>query len=161
MGRYSAAPVFTAVVLCTACAGGSAGPPACTEIGASPGISVLVAEAMARSIEDPALEVCIDECRTYALDLHPGSDTVDLGCDSAEPEGTCSASMRPNGTLVGFVPVEEITAGEVTVTVLTGGERYSTTGEPEMVYPNGRSCPGEALQLAVTLDDGALTAASG
>lgn len=113
---------------------------------------------MAGSIEDPALEVCVNECRTYHLDLQPGTDTVDLGCDSTEPEGTCSASMRPNGTLVGFVPVEELTAEEVTVTMLSGGERYSATGQPQLVYPNGHSCPGEALQLAVTLDDGALTA---
>lgn len=113
---------------------------------------------MAGSIEDPSLEVCVQECRTHDLDLQPGSDAVDLGCDSTEPEGTCSASMRPNGTLVGFVSVEELTAGEVTVTVLSGGKRYSTTGQPQLVYPNGRDCPGEALQLAVTLDDGALTA---
>lgn len=132
-------------------------PVACTEIGASPGISITVAQSMTGAIEDPKLEICHDECRTYELELHPGSDTVDLGCDSTEPEGSCSASMRPNGTLVGFVVVDQLTSGEVTVNLLSGSERYSTTGAPELVYPNGAGCPGEALQLSLTLDDGALT----
>ena len=158
MGRFRAAPALTAVVLCTACAGGGAGPLACTEIGASPGVSITVAESMARSIEDPKLEICDDGCRTYDLALQPGSETVDLGCDSTEPEGSCSASARPNGTLVGFVVVDQLAAEEVAVTVLSGGERYSTTGTPEWVYPNGPDCPGEALQLSLTLDDDALTA---
>lgn len=158
MGRFRAAPALTAVVLSTACAGGGAGPLACTEIGASPGISITVAESMAASIEDPKLEICQDECRTYDLELQPGSETVDLGCDSTEPEGSCSASVRPNGTLVGFVVVDQLTSGEVAVSLLSGSERYSTTGVPELVYPNGRGCPGEALQLSLTLDDGALTA---
>lgn len=157
MGRLRAAPAVIVVALCTACAGGGGNALVCTDIGASPGISITVSRSMADSIKDAAVEVCANECRTHDLDLQPGSDAVDLGCDSTEPEGTCSASMRPNGTLVGFVPVEDLTAGEVTVTVLSGGERYGTTGQPQLVYPNGRDCPGEALQLAVMLDDGALT----
>jgi hypothetical protein len=158
MGRFRAAPAFTAVVLCTACAGSGAGPLACTEIGASSGISITVAKSMAGSIEDPKLEICDGGCRAYELELQPGSETVDLGCDTTELEGSCSASMRPNGTLVGFVVDDRLTTGEVSVTLLSGSERYSTTGTPELVYPNGRGCPGEALQLSLTLDDGALTA---
>lgn len=156
MGLLRATPVLACVVFCTACAGGGAGPVACTEIGASSGISITVGESMANTLADPTLEICDDACRTYELDLRPGSETVDLGCDSTEPEGTCSASVRPNGTLVGFV-VDQLTAEEVTVAVLSEGERYSTTGTPEWVYPNGRNCPGEALQLSLTLDDGVLT----
>lgn len=158
MAPFRAAPAFTAVMLCTACAGSGAGPPACTEIGASPGVSITVGESMADSIEDPKLEVCDDGCRTYDLELQPGTDAVDLGCDSPEPGGSCSASMGPNGTLVGFVVDDQLTSREVAVSLLSGSERYSTTGTPELVYPNGRDCPGEALQLSLTLDDGALTA---
>lgn len=158
MGGFRAAPVLTGVVLCTACVGGGTGPLACTEIGAEPGISVTVAENMADAIQDPVLEVCIDECRTYDLELRPGSETVDLGCDSTEPAGSCSASVRPDGTLVGFVSVDELAAEEVGVTVISGGKYYRTAATPEVVYPNGPDCPGQALQLSLTLDDGALTA---
>lgn len=134
---------------------------ACTEIGAPPGISITVAKDMAESIESPMLEVCTDECRTYDLELQPGSEAVDLGCDSGGPEGSCSASMRPNGTLVGFVDIEELPSGEVGVTLISGDEHYSTTGKPRLVYPNGPDCPGEALQLSLTLGDGVLTRSSG
>jgi hypothetical protein len=113
---------------------------------------------MADAIEDPVLEICTDECRTYDLELRPGSETVDLGCDSTEPEGSCSASVRPDGTLVGFVRIDGLTAEEVGVTVISGGNYYRTAGTPEMVHPNGPDCPGEAAQLSLTLDDGALTA---
>lgn len=159
MGGFRAAPALTGAVLCTACAGGGTVPLECTEIGAEPGVSITVAENMADAIEDPVLEVCTDECRTYDLELRPGSETVDLSCDSTEPEGSCSASVRPDGTLVGFVSVAELTAEEVGVTVISGGGNYyRTAGTPEPVYPNGPDCPGEALQLSLTLDDGALTA---
>ena len=158
MGFIRAAPALTAAVLCTACAGGGASPLACTEIGAEPGVSVTVGEDMADAIENPVLEVCIDGCRTYQLELHPGSETVDLGCDSDEPDGSCAGSARPNGTLVGFVSVDGLTAEEIGVTVISGGQYYRTAATPEVVYPNGRGCPGEALQLSLTLDRGALSA---
>lgn len=112
---------------------------------------------MAGTMQEPKLQVCDGRCRTYDLELHPGSDAVDLGCDTTGPEGSCSASMRPNGTLVGFVVDDQLTAGETEVSLLSGGERYSTTGVPQLVYPNGPACPGAALQLSVTLDDGGLT----
>lgn len=157
MGSIRAARALTAAVLCTACAGGSADPVACTEIGAAPGISLTVAENMADMATDAQLVVCDDDCRTYDLDLQPGSETVDLGCDSSEPEGSCSGVVQPNGTLVGFVVVEQLPVHEVEVSVLSAGRRFSTTGTPEPVYPNGPDCPGSALQLSLTLNDGALT----
>lgn len=126
-------------------------------MGASPGISITVAESMASAVEDPTLEICDDDCRTYELELQPGSETVDLGCDSTEQEGSCSASVRPNGTLVGFVIVDQLTSAELEVTLLSGGERYTATGAAAPVYPNGPDCPSEALQLSLTLDDGALS----
>lgn len=113
---------------------------------------------MAGSMADPKLEICDDGCRTYRLNLRPESESVNLGCDSTDPEGSCSASMRPNGTLVGFVVDDRLTSGETAVSLLSGSERYSATGTPELVYPNGQDCPGEALQLSLTLHGGALTA---
>ena len=158
MGYLRAAPSFIAVLLCTACAGVGAGPLLCTEMGAEPGISVTVAENMAQSAEAAMLEVCDDGCRTYELELRPGSETVDLGCDSSEPEGSCSGEVRPNGTLVGFVVIEQLPDHELEVAILAGGKRYSALGTPKPVYPNGPDCPGSALQLSITLDNGALTA---
>lgn len=157
MGCIRAAPALTTAVLCTACAGSGADPLACTEIGAEPGISVTVAENMAGSTAGAQLEVCDDTCRTFDLDLQPGSETVDLGCDSSEPEGSCSGVVRPNGTLVGFVVVEQLPVHDVEVSVLSEGQRFSATGTPQPVYPNGPDCPGSALQLSLTLANGVLT----
>lgn len=159
MVHFRFASVLTAVVVCSACAGaGGAGQNACTEIGASPGVGVTVSAAMAGSIKDAVLEVCAEQCRTHQLELYPGSDSVDLGCDDEDPESSCSASVRPNGTLVGFVVVDDLPEAPVGVTLVSGDEQYSTTATPEQVYPNGPDCPGAALQLSLMLNDGALTA---
>lgn len=157
MGRLRHTPLLT-VVLCTACAGaGGSAPLACTAIGASSGIGITVAAGMADSVRDPAMKVCGDTCETYALDLRPGSETVDLGCGSSGPDGSCSASVRPNGSLVGFLVIEQLDPRPLQVTLIAGDESYSTSGTAQTVHPNGPGCPGQALQLSLTLDAGELT----
>lgn len=159
MGRFRAGMVVTAAALCAGC--GIPGGPGmeCTAAGASDGISVTVAKGL--TLSRPSLEVCDDDaCRTYELQLDPGTKSVDLGCDSDEPVGSCSASASPDGTMMGFVPTEELSGQPVEVTLMSAEEQYAVTGTPESVYPNGPNCPGEALQLLVTLDEGGLTVRS-
>ena len=55
------------------------------------------------------------KCTTGPVELSPGYDTIDQGCDGTEPDAACSASASPNGTLTGFLDVAELPAGQITV----------------------------------------------
>jgi hypothetical protein len=79
---------------------------ACTEIGASPGVSVTVEEATAADVEAVRLAVCWDgKCDDHNVQLFAGSDTVDQGCDGTDPNSACSATAVRNGTKVGIAEV--------------------------------------------------------
>lgn len=139
---------------------GSGGIQACTEIGAEDGVSVTVAQQRASSVDNIDIEVCFEgRCTRPELLLHPGSTTVDQGCNSKD---VCSATSIPNGTLVGFAPVPNLPEGMVevraTITSSTGEtETPQVISAPtETVYPNGPQCPGEGQQLALTLDESGL-----
>lgn len=164
MSQGSPVALTTAVsallVSVTACGASlGSGPQACTEIGAVAGISLTVASSYAPEVEAVELEACWEgTCRPIAVELHPGHDIVDLGCDSALPEGSCSATATPNGTLSGFAEVQDLPEAEVqtvaTVTHPDGSESATAplTAAARMVYPNGEQCPGAAPQLGLTLD---------
>ena len=108
----------------------------CTEIGASPGVSVTVEKALATSLTGLALRVCWDgACKDYDVDLSPGSDTVDQGCDGNEPDAACSATAVPNGTLVGFVTVPALPS------VRCWSERYCARAIERLGWPRSRSRP--------------------
>ncbi len=130
---------------------------ACTEIGASPGVSVTVEKAPATSLTGLTLRVCWDgACKDYDVDLSPGSDTVDQGCDGSEPDAACSATAVPNGTMVGFVTVPALPAGEVLVgAALHKGDRTTRLAEVAIhtatTYPNGPQCEPAANQAQVTI----------
>ena len=100
---------------------------ACTEIGAPSGVSVTVLAPYAADVDALSLTICWTgaDCVEGAVDLMPGSDTVDQGCSGTEPDDTCSATAVPNGTLVGFLDVAGLPAGPVTVegTVTAGGKQ--------------------------------------
>ena len=88
----------------------------CTEIGASPGVGVTVEQASAAGVTALSLRVCwAGDCTDHAVELSPGSDTVDQGCEGDEPDAACSATVVPNGTLVGFVEVPGLPVGEVQI----------------------------------------------
>lgn len=148
-----------ALLLAVGC-GTPGAPIACTEIGAEDGVSVVVAAERAREVSGLALEVCWEgRCREPELRLEAGSTTVDLGCS---PDGACSGSASPNGTLVGFAPLD-LPEGEVEVrAAVTGPDGQVGKPDPvrataEVVRPNGPQCPGEAHQLALTLDSEGLS----
>ncbi len=154
----TAAPaLLVAVTACGASLG--SGGRACTEIGAAPGVSLTVARDFAPEVKAATVEICWeDACRRSAVDLSPGHDTVDLGCDAAAPEGSCSATSTPNGTLTGFAPVPLLPEGPVQATAtITHQDGTQTETRPletvtRTVYPNGERCPGAAPQLGLTLD---------
>lgn len=119
---------------------------ACTEIGASPGVSVTVEEAIAADVEAVRLTVCWDgKCDDHNVQLFAGSDTVDQGCDGTDPNSACSATAVPNGTKVGFAEVPGLPTGTITIgaTVRRAGKervlpKIDTQAEP--TFPNGPQC---------------------
>lgn len=158
--------VAALLVLVTGCGAstGSAGH-ACTEIGAVSGVGLTVEQELAEDVREAEMQVCWDgTCERLSLDLHPGERMVDLGCESDQPDAVCSATSTPDGTITGFAQLDSLPAGEVQVRVYTtrqDGTQVET--EPlsvatETVFPNGEECPGEAQQLALTLDPSGLSA---
>ena len=88
--------------------------------------------------------------------MSPGSDTIDQGCEGDEPDAACSATVVPNGTLVGFVEVPGLPAGEVLIgATLQQGKRSTRLPEvaiqAETTYPNGPQCEPAANQAQVTI----------
>lgn len=135
---------------------------ACTEIGSPSGVSVVVDREAAEGVTRLTLTVCSDgRCHNVAVPLTPGSDTVDQGCDGTGPDAPCSGIASPNGTLVGFAPVEDLPAGpvEVGARVVRAGRtatlpRLRLAAAP--TFPNGPACPAGGNQAALRVTTGGL-----
>ncbi|TDK28109.1 hypothetical protein E2F48_03155 [Arthrobacter crusticola] len=131
----------------------------CTAVGAVDGVSTTVTDDSVRGLEALELEVCREgRCTKAEVALSAGTVSVDQGCD----DGICVASASPDGTLVGFAPLD-LPGGEVeiraTVTNREGQTRVlvPVRARAEVVRPNGPQCPGEAHQLALTIDSEGLS----
>ena len=117
------------VALTTACEQ----PRACTEIGATNGVSVSVDGA--DRTQDLVVEVCVDKaCSTGTLFANDtGAAFVDLAAvDSTDPVDVTVTVRNP--------------AGQVLVPVTT------VRSTPRTVQPNGPGCDPTAYQAAVTVD---------
>jgi hypothetical protein len=128
---------------------------ACTEIGAPPGVAVTVEKAIAAEIKTVQLTVCWDgNCHDHDVELSPGSDTIDQGCDGTDPDSVCSATAVPNGTKVGFAEVPGLPSETVTISaeVRRSGRKVML---PEIAvpaqptYPNGPQCGPQGNQAKV------------
>lgn len=100
------------------------------------------------------LRICQSDCVAQPVDLYPGSVTVGQTCTSDDPDGSCSASASPDGTMAGFVEVTTLTPGAVGVggELRTGAsttEFDEVTLTAESTYPNGRDCPPGGPQAAL------------
>lgn len=136
-----------------------AGPQACTAIGTVPGVGVTIDKAAATGVDGLRLQVCWkgDPCRDAEVELRPGTDAVDQGCDGDEKDSTCSASAVPNGTLVGFAQIEGLPSGpiEVTAVLIKKAEpqpESTATVMAAVTHPNGPACPAGAHQAKITID---------
>ena len=142
------------LLLVTACSAPSV---ACTEIGAVPGVGVTVEKASAAGVTALSLRVCwAGDCTDHDVALAPGSDSIDQGCEGDEPDAACSATVVPNGTLVGFAEVPGLPAGEVLIgATVERGKRPTRWPEvaiqAETTYPNGPQCAPAANQAQVTI----------
>lgn len=132
-------------------------PVACTEIGSPVGISVVVdRDVVAAAAARPTLtlRICQPDCVERTVELQPGSVTVGQTCTADDPDGTCSASASPDGTLVGFADLASLTAGEVKIS----GELRTGAGSTKLAeatvtatdtHPNGPDCPAGGPQALV------------
>jgi hypothetical protein len=128
---------------------------ACTEIGAPAGVGVTVEKAIAADVDAVQLTVCWDgDCHVHKVQLSPGSDTVDQGCNGNDPDSTCSATAVPNGTKVGFAEVSDLPTGTITIgaTIRRDGmqialPKIDVPANP--TYPNGPQCGPQGIQAQV------------
>lgn len=146
--------VALVAAIATGCHAAAPGTQACTEIGAQPGVNVVVEKEVVAEPLTLRLRICQADCVERAVELQPGSTTVGEDCPSEDPDGSCSASSSPDGTLIGFVGVAPFNAGPVRVsgTLRTGSgttKLDQVTVTAETTYPNGPNCPGEAPQASV------------
>jgi hypothetical protein len=147
--------------LSVACNAGAPPMRACTEIGSPAGLSVTVERDAVVEAMQLILRVCQADCVERRVDLQPGSITVGETCTSDDPDGSCSASASPDGTMDGFVDVPTLTAGQVRVS----GELRTPSGTTELdevtvaaaaTYPNGRDCPAGGPQAALRVTSNGL-----
>lgn len=140
-------------MLCVGCSA-APGPRACTEIGSPAGLSVTVDRDEVVSGLRLRLRICQNTCVEQPIDLRPGAVTVGETCSSAEPDGSCSASSAPDGTLVGFVDLPQLIAGPVRVSgSLTTPDGRTALAEltvaADPTRPNGPDCPAGGPQTSV------------
>jgi hypothetical protein len=134
----------------------------CTTIGSLSGVSVTVDRVVAADLDGLRLRVCwpLDSadptCRDDVVELTPGTDSIDQGCASGGPDAVCSATASPNGTLVGFLQLDDLSEGRARVSgvVTIAGRRQAlppVTVAAEPSYPNGPDCGAGGQQARVTL----------
>jgi hypothetical protein len=130
---------------------------ACTEIGAPPGVAVIVEKTIAADVDDVRLTVCWNgNCNDHKVQLAPGSDTVDQGCKGSDPDSACSATAVPNGTKVGFADVPGLPTGTVIIsaTVRRAGKQIvlpKIDVQSRPTYPNGPQCGPQGPQAQVVV----------
>ncbi|MGR0160532.1 hypothetical protein [Paenarthrobacter nitroguajacolicus] len=153
MGRIGLA--LTLVGTAALLPGCFAEPVACPAIGHVAGVSVAVAADYADSVGVLRLKACQDGlCTEKDLMLNPGATSVDQGCT---PDGVCSATSSPDGTLQGFLELPALSENVLEATV-TGTSPAGTalpsralTFTPTGDYPYGEQC-GRVISAALTLD---------
>lgn len=130
-------------------------PVACPAIGHVAGVSLTVAADYADQVAALRLKACQDGiCTEKDLILNPGATSVDQGCT---PDGVCSATSSPDGTLQGFLELPALTENPLEATV--GGTSPAGTALPVRTltftphgdYPYGEQC-GRFISAALTLD---------
>lgn len=158
-GTWSALALLLAAA--TGCTASDLPARGCTEIGSAAGVAVVVEHGPAAHSPTLTLRICQTDCIERPVHLEPGSVPVGQSCASDDPDGSCSASSSPDGTLVGFVAVPTLTAGDVRVDgELRTGSRVRQLTETrltaEPTYPNGPDCPAGAVQGTVRVTAGGL-----
>ncbi len=129
----------------------------CPAIAQAPVVSVTVQKSYVPFVRTLRLEACQSgTCKEGELELMPGTTPIDQGCRD-KPEGVCSATSSPDGTLHGQLWMDALTEEPIAAT-LTGtgssGARLpvrTLTFKPKETYPFGLQC-GKVLTANLLLD---------
>lgn len=131
-------------------------PVACPAIGHVAGVSLTVAAEYAPDVASLRLKACQDGlCTEKDLMLNPGATAVDQGCT---PDGVCSATSSPDGTLQGFLELPALSENPLEATVAgtspagTALPTRTLTFTPKGDHPYGEQC-GRVISAALTLDE--------
>jgi hypothetical protein len=131
----------------------------CPAVGQVSGVAVTVAAGYSPQVKTLHLKACQNgKCEEGTLHLVPGSVSVDQGCtDDSRPDGSCSATAKPDGTQRGLLELETLADSAIDVTAsgqYTNGAAMPTRTlrfEPTASYPFGEQC-GRFVSAAVVLD---------
>jgi hypothetical protein len=131
----------------------------CPAIAQAPVVALTVAASYAPSVKAIHLKACQDgTCREADLELMPGSTAVDLGCEpSAGPDGACSTTSSPDGTLTGMLMMDVLTESRIDATATGTSPAGAPLPErtlsflPRAEYPFGEQC-GKFVTAGVLLD---------
>lgn len=131
----------------------------CPAIGQATVVSMTVAAPYVPQVGTLRLKACQDgACAEDDLELHPGSVTVDQGCNA---DGACSATASPDGTMIGMLFLASLTESPMdltaTGTVPDGSALPVRTLNftPRGTFPYGEQC-GRFVTASVVLDAGGL-----
>ncbi|HEY8700010.1 MAG TPA: hypothetical protein VIM08_03435 [Arthrobacter sp.] len=144
--------LITTTVLTSACFPYAA---PCPMIAQASVVSVTVVREYVPRVKTLHLKACQDgRCKEADLELFPGTVSVDQGC---RPEGVCSATSSPDGTMKGMLMLDSLTEAPMALTATgtapDGAALPVRTLDfrPRGVYPFGEQC-GRFVTASVTLD---------
>ena len=127
----------------------------CPAIAQASVVSVTVPVSYVPHVGTLRLKACQDgACKEDAVELRPGAVSVDQGCG---PEGVCSATASPDGTLIGMLFLDALTEApmEVTATGTTPDGHAlpvrTLDFRPRAAFRYGEQC-GRFVTASVVLD---------
>jgi hypothetical protein len=130
-------------------------PAPCPAIAQATAVSVTVPASYVPEVATLRLKACQDGvCTEDAVELRPGSVSVDQGC---APDGVCSATASPDGTLTGALFLDSLTESPMTVTATgtsPGGQPLpvrTLAFRPRGEFPFGEQC-GRFVTASVVFD---------
>ncbi|WP_115788514.1 hypothetical protein [Arthrobacter silvisoli] len=159
--------LWAAAALCTTALLGSGCQPEsapCPAIAQAPVVGLTIAKDYVPVVQGVHLRACQDgTCKEADLKLMPGSRSIPQAC-STGPDGSCSATMSPDGTMYGLLDMGVLTASpisaKVTGTASTGRPLPVRTLDftPKSLKPFGEKC-GTVITANLVLDATGLTQA--
>ncbi|WP_066287764.1 hypothetical protein [Arthrobacter sp. B6] len=127
----------------------------CPAIGQASVVSVTVAAPYVPQVAALHLKACQDGvCTEDDLELRQGSVSIDQGCT---PDGVCSATASPDGTMIGTLFLDALTESPMAVTATGTSADGSALPVrtldfvPRGEFPYGEHC-GRFVTASVVLD---------
>ncbi|HAG60799.1 MAG TPA: hypothetical protein DCR15_14530 [Arthrobacter bacterium] len=139
-------------------------PAPCPMIAQASVVSVTVPHSYVPKVGTLRLKACQDGvCKEDNVELRPGSVSVDQGCG---PDGVCSATASPDGTLIGMLFLDSLTEAPMALTATGTSPDGSALPvrtldfRPRGAYPYGEQCA-KFVTASVILDAAGLRQTTG